>query len=62
MLTFLSAQSAMPPPMCVSNSCRAVQATDKELVMVSNHWHVLIKEPGNEKIVERIIDWVHKRS
>ena len=30
--------------------------------MVQKHWHVLIKEPGNEQIVERIIDWVHERS
>ena len=69
-LTFLGTQYAQhtvctvdsPPPVRVSKSCRAVQATDKELVMVQKHWHVLIKEPGNEQIVARIIDWVHKRS
>lgn len=38
------------------------QSEDKELVKLSKMWHVLIKEPGQEKIVAKIIQWVSDRS
>jgi alpha-beta hydrolase superfamily lysophospholipase len=43
-------------------SIDGMQATDKELVMMPNMWHVLTKEPGNEKIIARIIEWVQQRA
>jgi hypothetical protein len=39
-----------------------VQSTDKELVMLPKRWHVLIKEPGNEKIITRIVEWILDRA
>jgi hypothetical protein len=40
----------------------AVQSTDKELVTLPKMWHVLVKEPGNEKIITRILDWILERA
>jgi hypothetical protein len=37
------------------------QATDKQLVMLPERWHILIKEPGNEKIVQQMAEWVSRR-
>lgn len=39
-----------------------MQSTDKELVTLPKMWHVLIKEPGNEKIISRILDWILERA
>ena len=39
-----------------------MQASDKELVMMPKMWHVLIKEPGNDKIIDRIVEWVQQRA
>jgi hypothetical protein len=40
----------------------AVQSIDKELVTLPKMWHVLVKEPGNEKIITRILDWILERA
>ncbi len=37
------------------------QSEDKELVKLPKMWHVLIKEPGNDKIIARITEWVLAR-
>lgn len=37
------------------------QSEDKELVKLPKMWHVLIKEPGNDKIIARITEWVLER-
>lgn len=39
----------------------ASKSKDKELVSMPKMWHVLIKEPGNEKIITRIVEWVLQR-
>ena len=42
-----------------------MQSTDilkEELVTLPKMWHVLIKEPGNEKIISRILDWILERA
>jgi hypothetical protein len=39
-----------------------VQSTDKELVTIPKMWHVLVKEPGNEKIIGRILEWILERA
>lgn len=38
-----------------------MQTDDKTLHLVDNFWHVLTKEPGNEKIRADCIAWMHKR-
>ncbi len=40
----------------------AVQSTDKQLCLVNHMWHVLGKEPGNDKVLADIIDWVLARA
>lgn len=39
-----------------------MQSEDKELVSMPKMWHVLVKEPGNEKIITRIVEWVLQRT
>lgn len=37
------------------------QSTDKDIVWVDDMWHALHSEPGNEKIQERVIEWITSR-
>lgn len=36
-------------------------AEDKELVLLPDMWHILVKEKGQEKIIAHIIDWLAAR-
>lgn len=44
----------MPP-------CCRMQSTDKQLLRVSDMWHILLKEPGNEELQAEVISWVLAR-
>ena len=37
------------------------QAEDKELVLLPDMWHILVKEKGQEKIIAHIIEWLAAR-
>lgn len=39
-----------------------LQSADKELVMLPDMWHVLIKEPGNERVIDRMEEWLLQRA
>lgn len=39
-----------------------LQATDKQLVMLPDRWHILIMEPGREKLIQQMAEWVSSRA
>lgn len=39
-----------------------LQSADKQLRLVNDMWHILTKEPGNEKLLAEIVAWVLARS
>lgn len=39
---------------------RAASA-DKELHIIPERWHVIIKEPGNEEILRTMVAWMERR-
>jgi hypothetical protein len=41
--------------------CCGPQSTDKTLRLIPNRWHVVMKEPGNEKILQEILEWMEAR-
>ena len=43
------------------NRKSVVQAQDKTFRLIPERWHVLLKEPGNEKILEEVITWLKAR-
>ena len=49
--------SPMLPPPCV-----AMQSKDKTLRLINSFWHILVREPGNEKINAAIADWLLERA
>lgn len=42
-------------------SCASWQAMDKTFRLLPGHWHVLLKEDGNESILEEVIAWLKER-
>jgi acylglycerol lipase len=38
------------------------QSKDKTLRLINSFWHILVREPGNEKINAAIADWVLHRA
>lgn len=40
----------------------ALQSEDKQLRLPNHMWHVLMREDGNEKILEEIISWILERA
>jgi esterase/lipase len=36
-------------------------STDKQLHILTDMWHIITKEPGNEKILAQVIEWVNER-
>jgi hypothetical protein len=42
--------------------CSCLQATDKQLVMLPDRWHILIMEPGKEELVQQMAEWVSSRT
>jgi esterase/lipase len=36
-------------------------STDKQLHIVTDMWHILTKEPGNDKILAQVIAWIQER-
>jgi esterase/lipase len=37
------------------------QSEDKELHIIPERWHVIVKEPGNEEVLRCIIAWMDRR-
>ncbi|KAK9820098.1 hypothetical protein WJX72_006113 [[Myrmecia] bisecta] len=37
------------------------QAKDKTLRHVNQMWHVIVKEDGNDKVLQEIVEWINKR-
>jgi hypothetical protein len=35
---------------------------DKQLVLVNSMWHILVHEPGNERILDMCIEWMARRA
>lgn len=40
---------------------REARATDKTIRLVNHMWHVLVKEGGNEILLEELIAWMQAR-
>ena len=40
----------------------AVQSADKELSIIPERWHVLLKEPGCEELGKKIVNWITERA
>ena len=38
-----------------------VQAKDKQLVVLPDAWHILVKERGEAKILSQVITWLTSR-
>ncbi len=38
------------------------QSADKQLRLVNDMWHILGKEPGNEKVLAEVVEWVLARA
>lgn len=39
-----------------------LQSKDKSLRLINHMWHILVREPGHEKINAAIADWVLERA
>ena len=37
------------------------QSTDKALRLINEFWHIIVREPGNERINAAIAEWVLAR-
>ncbi len=41
---------------------QTLQSKDKTLRLINSFWHILVREPGNEKINAAISDWLLERA
>lgn len=57
-----SSHTITPPHQNKPRHRPALQSADKSLVIVDNMWHVLVKEQGNEVLLQKCIDWMCLRT
>ena len=38
------------------------QSDDKTIRFVNSMWHVLVKEPGNEEVLQTLVQWILDRA
>jgi hypothetical protein len=56
-LLHLTAAAGLPH----RRACRAQQSPDKTLRLLSDFWHVLTKEQGNERLLAECVEWMQAR-
>lgn len=47
---------------CFPTPSTRPQSQDKTLRLINSFWHILVREPGNDKINAAIADWVLERA
>lgn len=60
-LVFHSENDTMCDPDGSKQLYLRAKSADKTLRLVNHMWHVLVKEEGNERILNDIIEWIHAR-
>ena len=60
-LVFHSENDTMCDPDGSKQLYLRAKSVDKTLRLVNHMWHVLVKERGNEHILNDIIEWIHAR-
>lgn len=57
--TFMAGSQLLP---CFPTPSTRPQSQDKTLRLINSFWHILVREPGNDKINAAIADWVLERA
>ena len=55
-------EGGAPEYLALTKECVVLwQAKDKTFKLIKDRWHVLLKEPGNEEILQEVIAWLKAR-